>query len=297
MVSSGALSITAPVILGGSQSWTNNSTSNMSIGSGGISIGTFGLTISGSGSGGTSISGAISGSTGGLTVSTSTGVAVVLSAAAGNSYSGGTTVSTGTLIVTNTSGSGTGSGTVAVSSGGTLGGTGFIDPSNTVTISGTLAPGAINGLGTLTINNSTTLSDSSTFQWNVDGSTGSGSLLSLTSGTLTLGSSGTVNFQINDINVGSPITITQGETWTVATQASGSPVIDGTVNISVLQGGSAFQTWLNDGGSFALVVAGGSLDLVATPEPAHILLIAVGAMGIGFFIRRRWTSVASVVSV
>ena len=54
--------------------------------------------------------------------STTTGGTTVFTAA--NTYSGGTTVSRGVLIVNNTSGSGTGTGAVTVSTDGMLAGTG-----------------------------------------------------------------------------------------------------------------------------------------------------------------------------
>ncbi len=57
-----------------------------------------------------------------------------------NTYSGGTTVSAGTLGVTNVSGSGTGTGSVLISSGAILAGTGRI--SGSVNLSGHLAPGS-----------------------------------------------------------------------------------------------------------------------------------------------------------
>jgi autotransporter-associated beta strand protein len=55
-----------------------------------------------------------------------------------NTFTGGTTVSTGTLLVNNTGGSGTGSGSLLVSAGATLGGSGEI--AGITTISGILAP-------------------------------------------------------------------------------------------------------------------------------------------------------------
>jgi autotransporter-associated beta strand protein len=58
-----------------------------------------------------------------------------------NTYSGGTTISAGTLYVNNTSGSGTGSGSVLVQSGGTLAGSGTISGAVTVQSGGKLASG------------------------------------------------------------------------------------------------------------------------------------------------------------
>lgn len=69
-----------------------------------------------------------------------------------NTYSGGTTVNGGALMVTNTSGSATGTGSVNVTS--TLGGTGKISPTGTnmVALGGAVQPGLAgtnNGVGTL----------------------------------------------------------------------------------------------------------------------------------------------------
>ncbi len=76
------------------------------------------------------------------------------SRAAGNTYSRGTTISGGTLLVTNTSGSGLGVGSVDVQSGGAIGGTGIIalgtDKTVTIHNGGTITPG--DGLGALRFN-------------------------------------------------------------------------------------------------------------------------------------------------
>ncbi len=63
-----------------------------------------------------------------------------------NTYSGTTSITAGTLLVTNTAGSGTGSGSVTVDASGTLGGNGIIAPGagNNVTVIGALSPGSNN---------------------------------------------------------------------------------------------------------------------------------------------------------
>jgi len=68
-----------------------------------------------------------------------------------NNNSGATTVNGGTLRVSNSSGSGTGSGAVSVESSATLGGNGAISGAVTVKSGATVAPG--NSVGTLTVGN------------------------------------------------------------------------------------------------------------------------------------------------
>lgn len=72
-----------------------------------------------------------------------------------NTHNGATLVNGGTLLVNNISGSGTGTNSVTVNNGGTLGGTGFIHGPVTVNSGGTLAPGS--SVGTLTLNQTLTL--------------------------------------------------------------------------------------------------------------------------------------------
>jgi len=78
-----------------------------------------------------------------------------------NTYSGKTTVSVGTLLVNNSTGNGTGSGTVSVSSGATLGGSGTI--AGATTINGILAPG--NSIGQLSIASDTTWNDNDAWKF------------------------------------------------------------------------------------------------------------------------------------
>src|SRR5262249_38064999 len=66
-----------------------------------------------------------------------------------NLYSGGTFINNGSLFVNNTAGSGTGSGSVTVNNGGTLGGIGTISGAVTVNSAGHIAPGT--SVGTLTL--------------------------------------------------------------------------------------------------------------------------------------------------
>jgi len=103
-----------------------------------------------------------------------------------NSYSGGTTVNAGALYINNTSGSGTGSGTVSINSGATLGGNGTIGGQVSLAAGATLAPGS-NGSGTLTITNDLGLDNASILQFQL----GTNSDQVSVTGDLTLG--GTLN--------------------------------------------------------------------------------------------------------
>jgi autotransporter-associated beta strand protein len=116
--------------------------------------------------------------------------------AAANSYAGGTTVSAGRLLVSNTSGSGTGSGGVTVS-GGILGGTGAIAGAVTVTSGGTIAPGA--SIGTLTLNAPPNLSGTNLMEIDRNGGSPLADKIALTGGTLNYGGTLVVT------NVGAPL--------------------------------------------------------------------------------------------
>src|ERR1019366_1134414 len=105
-----------------------------------------------------------------------------------NTYSGGTTVSHGTLQVDNSTGSGTGSGTVTVGSDGTLAGIGTIF--GAITVSGTLAPGDA-AIGTLTFGSSLALSGTTSLEINRTAVPNADKIV-MSSGTVTLGGNLTV---------------------------------------------------------------------------------------------------------
>lgn len=103
-----------------------------------------------------------------------------------NTYAGGTIVTAGKLLVNNTSGSGTGSGSVTVN-GGTLGGTGIISGAITINSSGTIAPGTDTLIGTLTLNSSVVLNGTSFFRVNRNGGSPLADKMSQPGGALTFG--------------------------------------------------------------------------------------------------------------
>ena len=121
-----------------------------------------------------------------------------------NSYTGTTTINAGTLLVNNTTGSGTGSGSVTVNTGATLGGTGTIAGLVTNTAGGMLSPGT-NGVGTLTVNGNLTLMSGSTNTFAVNGST-------LANTKLVLGAAVSYGGVLNVVTNG---TFTLGQTFTL----------------------------------------------------------------------------------
>ena len=144
-------------VTGGGGQLLNAGTGQLTVGTGGIVAG--GLFTVGGSTQDIGINSIISGP-GGLT---KTGGDTVTLAAA-NTYGGTTTVSTGRLLLTNPTGSATGSGPIAVSTGATLAGTGSATGTVTVT-GGTVNPGlSLGALGTLslggiTFNGGTVLAD------------------------------------------------------------------------------------------------------------------------------------------
>jgi len=140
----GPATISAPVILGASQTWSNASANLLTI-SGGVT-GTANLAIQANSTGGITFSGGSVNPTGSITNSgTGTGTTTISSEigsnvtsvtqsgsnstlvlSSGNTYTGGTAVTAGELLITNgTSGSATGIGsTLSVGSNGTFGGIG-----------------------------------------------------------------------------------------------------------------------------------------------------------------------------
>ncbi len=144
-----------------------------------------------------------------------------------NTYSGNTTISGGLLVVNNTSGSGTGTGSVAVNSGGTLGGTGVISGAVTVASGGTLAL----GLNTLTISNNLSVGGV-TVSLNKSLTPSNG--MAVVTGTLTKAASGSVVVT----NLGPALVA--GDTFQLFSQ----PLSGG--GTMAITGGGPYVTWNNN---------------------------------------------------
>jgi autotransporter-associated beta strand protein len=228
------------------------------------------LTLGGAGNG--TIAGTITTGTGTLTKD---GLGTwTLSGA--NTYSGGTSVTDGTLLVSNTSGSGTGTGAVDVGAGAILGGTGTI--AGSTTIAGSHSPGNSAGIQTFTGGLEYAATSKLLWELNDDISTGrgtnydgvdvTGGAFSITSGaTIDLSFGGLVDFLDSfwDINQSWKVVDLSGSvtgdggsglfsvgTFTGATPSGGSfnvsRVSDGTWNDVFLNwvasaGGPSYATW------------------------------------------------------
>ena len=110
-----------------------------------------------------------------------------------NDFTGNTTVNGGTLLANNASGSATGTGAIAVTSG-TFGGAGAVSGSVTVNAGGTLAPGS-NGIESLETG-AVALNDSATLAIDINTGSATNDQLVVT-GDVNL--TGTVNLTLNDL--------------------------------------------------------------------------------------------------
>jgi fibronectin-binding autotransporter adhesin len=221
-----------------------------------------------------------------------------------NTYTGGTTLHAGTTLVNNTTGSATGSGTVAVDNGATLGGKGTIAGGITVNSGGILAPGAgTPGVpGTKLHAASVTLNGGGTFEFQL-GSTADELIMS---GALTKGNAGTYTLDV--LKVG-----TLASSYTLMTFASTNfTVTDFTVELPTGFIGALTETGtsltfvlvadgeepaadtsptrsdLPDAQSSSFSPSADSLSVSPTPEPNSAALLALGGTALLGWRRRRW---------
>jgi len=229
-------------------------------GSGAVFLGAFNLTV-GNNNLTTTFSGVIqdgglNGGTGGSLTKMGNGK---LTLSMASTYTGGTTITKGTLLVTNQTGSGTGTGAVQVNKG-TLGGTGKITGAVTVgtgTSSGAiLLPGkSATNPGTLTINGALTFNSLSTYKCVLKRSVVKAS--KATALGVTINSSSSFTF----VDTGSG-TLTVGTVFTVINNTSANPIFG---TFSNLADGSVFTS---NGNNFQASYTGGNgNDLTLTVVP------------------------------
>jgi fibronectin-binding autotransporter adhesin len=189
-----------------------------------------------------------------------------------NTYIGATTVSVGTLLVTNTIGSGTGTGPVTVNSLATLGGTGGILGPVTVLDGGIVAPGA--SAGTLSIGSSLALAPTSILSFELNGTdqTAGGGINDLIDTVTDLTLDGTLNIT----ELVSFMGVTGPEKWRLINYTGAltdSGLVIGTT--PALPSGRNFVIDTSVTGQVNLLV----------PEPATMAFVTLG--GLGLLARRR----------
>lgn len=178
-----------------------------------------------------------------------------------NLYAGGTTVSGGTLLVTNTTGSGTGSAAVNVNAG-TLGGNGII--TQAVNVTGTIAPGLSIGplaTGELTFN-------SGTFAAELNSQSATADRLNVT-GNLNI--NGTSTLSLSDIaNTSTPMAPNTVLTLVDYSLAWNNVAFSGYADDSTFTlGANQFLINYNDGTALTLTVV---------PEPATLSVLGLVAL-------------------
>ncbi len=283
----GSDTISAPIVLGASQSWTpTSSTSTLTV-SGQVSDAGngYGLTKLGAGT-------------------------LVLSNAGGNTYSGGTTVSAGKLLFSNTSNSATGTGTLTVNNGATVGGatngTGRIGTS----ISTSFALGGLSTTANVIVGNGTDATSSIGIQ-----ATGAGINGTITNTNLTFNLD-SASTNANVLDLGSTNVAFSGSTLTL--NLLGSSIIkpdtayilitdsagfnsatdglmfgsDGQIISGLSLAGASFGPSHNGfatgfyQGSY-LFVSGDNIEVEVVPEPGTWALVLGGLCALVFLQRRR----------
>ncbi|HEX4000004.1 MAG TPA: autotransporter-associated beta strand repeat-containing protein [Pirellulales bacterium] len=286
----GLNSISAPIVLGAAQSWTNASGSLFTV-SGSVANGGYLLTIADTGTGGTTISGPISGS-GGLTMAGSD----TLTLSGANIYSGGTIVSSGTLTIAS-------AGSITAAGGGfTVNGASTIANIDGAYINSGSSAVTVNGGATLTFSGSATASSlAGTSGEVVIGGTSAGTL-NINGGTLNVdasGASGANPASVNGVRIGNgsggngtlniaggTLAVSGGDEFLVGYNAATGLVDVTSGSLSVGAGGG--RVFIGGGdtnsgtyGTGTLTIAGGTLTVAAGGAFPSDLIYLAGYGGTG----------------
>lgn len=299
------------VIVGANQTWANNSTSAINLGttvlsgtspsvftnvaSATLGLGGNTLTLDGVGNfnfgNANTTTSVISGTSSASLIKEGTGT-LSINGAANNTYAGSMFINAGSLVI---NGIATSTSLVTVGANGSLGGSGTL---GAVTVSGTLTPG--NSPGILTTGNQTWLNGADyNFQMlDAAGAAGTGYDQIAITGTLDLSGLTSGGFGINlwslasigpDVD-GTALNFNNAinQSWTILTTTGGIigfEAADFVVNVGANNGTGGFQNSLG-GGTFILTATSNDLVLsfTAVPEPSAVLL---GGLGMLALLRRR----------
>ena len=195
-----------------------------------------------------------------------------------NTYTNGTTVQQGTLLLTNTTGSATGTGTITVNSTAILGGTG--SASGATTVNGIVSPGNPGAIGMLTLANNVTWNGNTTASSGTDwvyqlGAGNTSDNLNISAGNFTKGTGTVFRFNFSGSTALGTFTLVD---WTGTTTFSASDF-------------SYTNLGVGETGTFTIV--GNNLDFTAVPEPSTVVLPTLLLVVMAGMSRRRWFSSVS----
>jgi fibronectin-binding autotransporter adhesin len=193
-----------------------------------------------------------------------------------NTYSGGTKVTSGGLVVANSTGSATGTGTVTLN-GGILSSASTGGAISNTVIAGTgphtIAPGGVGTIGNLSVGDLSTNSDTTLVFDLASSSIGDRLIISGASASFSVGSGTTLT-----VNFTSTPTGTDSYHLFDFTGLGTAPSVPANLSsgLNVINGGSY---------SYSLVDNGEFIDLVSSvatpvPEPASLIVLALGAVGL-----------------
>ena len=195
-----------------------------------------------------------------------------------NTYSGGTTVSAGTLLVTNTTGSATGTGAVTTAAGTTFGGTGTLAPgvANSVIFGGNVTPGVTGSAGTLTFtpaDGNVTFQNTSSIAFELFGNGNNDKLVVAATGAGLLDVSSMAAGSIG-VTFAGGYTPSLGHSFDLLDWSGVSGLTTSLLNLST----AGFDpSWVWD---TSLFTTNGTISVALVPEPSRglMLMIATGAV-------------------